>query len=260
MLENFAKKILFSVLMALVVTLFFLLVSTPGNLAATAVQLNYNALHLEKQPARPVFYRVGEKIVYDVRLGRVSLGKARFHHLALTHFNNKQAHLFTFETKLAQFSDLEKIYSDAESFLPLKVERLVVMWPRKTEHITEEYDQSSYVLRISKRVNNREEKTVITRQSPIHNAILLPYHLRNIPGLSVGWSYQINLPTQQFEMKLVSIEDLKVPAGNFKAYRFESTPKKFEIWLSADERRIPLKIKGMGTIGYTMVMQEHSVP
>ena len=66
------------------------------------------------------------------------------------------------------------------------------------------------------------------------------------------------LPTQQFLIRLVSVDRIKVPSGEFKCYHFESFPKKFEIWISADNRRIPVKIKGLGALGYTMVMQDYS--
>jgi hypothetical protein len=48
-----------------------------------------------------------------------------------------------------------------------------------------------------------------------------------------------------------------VPAGKFKAYHFTSTPKKFEIWISKDDYRIPVKIKGLGGYNYTMLMKNH---
>jgi hypothetical protein len=161
-----------------------------------------------------------------------------------------------FETQMARFKDRETILSDAELFLPLKVERDIRAWPNY-EVIIEDYDQQLFTLTLTKRKGKKEEVTRITRQGPIHNAILLPYHVRIIEGIQPGWTMQVNLPTQAFKIKLIRLEEVRVPAGGFKAYYFESEPKRFQIWISADSRRIPVKITGSGGIGYTLAMREY---
>jgi hypothetical protein len=201
--------------------------------------------------------RIGERIVYDVKLGDFNLGKARFNHVAKVEFNGKMVNLVTFETKLVRFTDTEKIYSDPETFLPLKVERDIFIWS-KVEKITEDYDQKNFMLTITKIQGKKQERILFKRDGSIHNAVLLPYYVRRIAKLEPGFSLKANLPTQQFEIKLMALEDVSTPAGTFKSYYFQSTPKRFEIWISADERRIPLKIKGSSGLGYTMVMREYS--
>ena len=200
--------------------------------------------------------RVGEKIIYDVMLGNIRIGKAIFHYQSKSDLNLKPANLFTFQTKLLRFKDNEKIYCAPVTFLPLRVEREIFAWP-KYEKITEVYDQEKFTLDIVKIESGKEHKLVFKKDSAIHNAILLPYLVRQIPDLAVGWNFQANLPTQQFKIELAGIEDIKVVAGAFKAYHFKSTPERFEIWISNDEYRIPLKIKGMSGIGYTLEMREY---
>lgn len=202
---------------------------------------------------------VGEKIVYDVKLRGVTLGKAVFNHVSRGKLSGREVNFMTFETRLARFTDLEKIYSDLNSFLPLKVERDVSTWPNR-ERITENYDQDKFTLNITKLKGNKKEELLITKDGPIYNAILLPFHVRMIADLNPGFTMKIRLPTQEFTIKLISIEEITVPAGTFKAFRFESEPKKFEIWISADDCKTPLRIKGMGLIGYTLLMREHYLP
>jgi hypothetical protein len=202
--------------------------------------------------------RIGERIVYEVRLGAFKAGRAEFNHLPPVELNGKKTSLITFYTKLTGFNDLEKIYTDPESFLPLRVERDVYAWPTR-EKISENYDQKNFLLTVTKFKGNKKEEVQFRRNSPIHNAILLPFYVRQTAELKPGWILQANLPTQQFEIRLVNIEEVKVPAGNFQSYHFKSTPNRFEIWISADERRIPLKIKGSGGIGYVMLMKEYSL-
>jgi hypothetical protein len=200
--------------------------------------------------------RIGEKIIYDVMLGKVRIGRAVFHYQSKSELEQKPANLYTFETQLIKFKDKEKIYSDPETFLPLRVEREVSAWP-KYEKITEIYDQKKFTLDITKIESGKEYKLDFKKDSAIHNAIMLPYLVRQAPDLAVGWNFLANLPTQQFKIELSAIEEIKIVAGTFKAYHFKSSPERFEIWVSADKYKIPLKIKGMSGIGYTLVMRQY---
>jgi len=201
---------------------------------------------------------VGERITYYVRLGRVNVGQAEFCHIERIKLGGQEVDVMTFVTRLARFKDLEKIYSDSSNCLPLRIERDILLWPGR-ERITEEYNQKKNTLVVTKQRGKKNEKLFIQKEGSIHNAILFPYSVRHLPRLDIGWSLEMRLPTQQFLIKLVSIEDVTVPAGTFKAYRFESVPKKFEIWITADERRIPVKLTGSGSLGYTLVMKEYSL-
>ena len=214
---------------------------------------------VKKEVRKPaVFERIGEKISYDVRMGSFNIGRAEFNHQAKVSLDGRTVNLITFNTRVARFNDMEKIYSDAETFLPVKVERNIRSWPNN-EKITEDYDQESFTLKITKIRGRKNEELFLKKDSAIHNAILLPFFVRQIEKLEPGWSMEANLPTQKFEIKLDNIEEIAVPAGRFKSYHFLSDPGRFEIWISADERRIPLKIKGSSGLGYTLVMREYNL-
>ncbi len=86
--------------------------------------------------------------------------------------------------------------------------------------------------------------------------LFIPFYLRTLSNLDIGWSFTARFP-DQFKVTLTSIDDIEVPAGKFKAYHFTSMPKKFEIWISKDEYKIPIKIKGLGSYTYTMLMKNH---
>jgi hypothetical protein len=248
------------ILLALALVLFFAL-EIVEKVSETGTKLIKPAKPVEEPPVvkaeKPRFPdRVGEKIIYDVMMGKMRVGQAVFHYQSKSELEQKPVNIYTFETKMMNFRDNEKIYSDPETFLPLRVERLFSAWP-KYEKITETYDQEKFTLDITKVESGREHKLNFKKDSVIHNAILLPYLVRPVPDLTVGWSFQANLPTQQFKIELAGIEETKVVAGTFKAYHFKSTPEKFEIWISADKYKIPLKIKGMSGIGYVLVMRQY---
>ncbi len=243
------RKILFIALFISVFITGFLLLAKPG----------INKIFQSGKVTRKdtAFDRIGEIITYDVRLGKLRMGRAVFRNVGKSEVNGRSVNLITFETKVTGFHDLETIYSDPVNFLPLKIERRINNWSMQ-EKITEDYDQQNFILTITKIKGKNKEQFEIKKNSAIHNAILLPFYVRRIPKLDIGWTLMVQLPTQKFMIRLVSVEPVVVPSGQFNCYHFESSPKKFEIWISADNRRIPVKIKGLGALGYTMVMQDYS--
>lgn len=201
---------------------------------------------------------VGEKITYDVKLGHLTLGASIFKHLPTTELNGSPAIVMVFETSLARFKDTEVIYSDPQTLLPIKIERNVINW-FTNEKITEDYNQKDFTVTISKKKGGKTESLLIKKDNPIHNAILLPQQIRRLAKLNNNEIIIANLPNRKYEMKLVSTDEVKVPAGTFKAYHFKSMPAQIDIWISADERKLPIKIQSNGIgFGYLLVLKEYS--
>lgn len=213
---------------------------------------------VKHQPEKIQSEYIGEKITYDIKLGSVNMGRAVFNYLEQAELGGKLVNLMTFETNSLRFKDLEKIYSDPDNFLPLKVIRAINGFNMK-EDIVEEYDQENFILAITKLKKGRKEETQIKKKSSIHNAILLPFYIRQIAELKVGWNFTVQLPTQEFKITLVSMENMKISQGTFQTYHFASIPKKFDIWVTADKRKIPIKIKGSGSLGYVFIMRDYKL-
>ena len=201
---------------------------------------------------------VGEKMTYDVRLGSIRLGRSTFSHMPSVALNGKMLIVMVFETNLARFKDIETIYSDPQTLLPVKVEREVLNWFTR-EKITEDYNQRDFTVTINKKKGSKTETLLIKKDSPIQNAILLPQSIRRSAKLDTNQTLIANLPSFRYEIRLASVEEIKVPAGTFKAYHFKSTPSQIEIWISADERKIPIKIQSNSVaFGYIMVLKEYN--
>jgi len=202
---------------------------------------------------------VGEKIIYEVKFGAMRMGKAVFNHLENVPLEGKAARVMTFETDVLRFYDLETIYSDLKTFLPLKVTRKIRGW-NINEDIVELYNQKEFVLTITKFKEGKqiEELRFNKISKPIHNAVLLPFYVRRLPGLAAGWNFAANFGNAEFIVKLTGVENIQVPAGAFEAFRFESVPKKFFIWITTDKRRIPIRIQDSGLFGYTLSMKEYA--
>lgn len=200
---------------------------------------------------------VGEKMIYDIKMGKITFGRSTFTHFERTILAGKKVNVMIFETKLPRFTDTERIYVDPETLLPVQVERDILnLFTR--EKIIEKYDDKAFTVNINKKRGDKEENLTIKKDGPIHNAILLPHFVRRASKLNMGECLIANLPTSRYEIKLASLEEVTVPAGTFKTYHFESMPKKIEIWISADGRKIPVKIQSTAALGYTMVLREYS--
>ena len=256
-----SRKFVFFVFLALILAIPSMLIK--GRLAGKLEAKNKNPevisplkQQTSKKPKRD-YTRVGEKITYDIRMGNLKLGKATCRQVPSVNMDGRLLNAMVFETNLVRFKDTENIYSDPQTLLPVTIKRDILNW-FKREEITEEYDQKSFTVTITKRSGKKTDKTVIKKDSPIHNAILLPHYVRNKAGIRLGYALTVNLPNRKFTIKLVSVENVKTPAGIFKAYHFKSSPKQIEIWISADRRRIPLKIQGVAGMGYLMVLKEYS--
>lgn len=193
----------------------------------------------------------GEQIIYSIN----PVGRAEYNDMGIVELEGKKVNLSTFRTRVMGFDDTEKIYTDPVSFLPVRVERDISMWLDK-EYIIEKYDQKNFRLVVNKFKGKKNvQEYIFKEKGPIYNAIMLGFYLRRITNLNPGWSLEVRFPNT-FTIKLAAIEEINVPAGTFKAYHFTSEPAKFEIWVSADQLRIPLKIKGQDNFSYTMLMQK----
>jgi hypothetical protein len=209
------------------------------------------------QPELPEADRTGETMVFDVMFGKIKIGTSVYRRMQDRDLDGRRLQVRTFETDCARLKDREEIYSDPATFLPVRVNRQISSMMLK-EQIVEEYDQEQFVLTITKdKPGTRPE--VIRRDNPLQHPILLPHYIRDLPELKVGQVFQVDLPGRSFSVALKGIEDVTVPMGSFRSYRFESTPRQIVIWISADELRLPLKIQGIGIMNYILQLREHGM-
>lgn len=197
----------------------------------------------------------GERIVYGV----MPFGRCEYNNLGEVTIDGQEMNWVTFRTQAMGLNDTERVYIDKQSYLPVKAERDVSLWLGK-ESLVERYDQKNFILTIDKFKNKKMVKQYMFKMNgPIQNAIILPFNLRMIDNPEIGWEIKVRFP-DEFVIRLKSFEEVSVPGGKFIAYHFTSTPNKFEIWISKDDLRLPIKIRGLGFFGYTLVMKEHFLP
>jgi hypothetical protein len=196
-----------------------------------------------------------ERLVYDIN----PAGFAQFEDHGVVKKDGRDLNLVTFHTRAMGLDDLETIYADPITGLPVIVERDVKIIFSK-ERLIESYDQIKRRLSIKKYKGGRVVQTyTFNSDGPIHNAVLLPFVLRGVDNPQVGWTATYQFPLK-FTVRLVAVETVTVAAGTFKAYHFSSTPHKFDVWISADQRRLPLQIRGTTGISATMKLRTAEPP
>lgn len=201
----------------------------------------------------------GECIQYLIK----PVGKAEYKNLGIVDFKGAKANLITLRSKILFIEVMEKIFYDAESLLPYRTERVTSgLWIK--EYRTEEYDQKRFTVVIRKFKGEKllMEK-IIKAESPIQNVNLLLFYLRKQPDLKIGWHFTANvleeLKLLQVDLKLISTEEVIVPAGKFKAYHFKSIPDKFEIWMNKNTPQVALKIRLKNVIDCFILMKSYSL-
>ena len=62
----------------------------------------------------------------------------------------------------------------------------------------------------------------------------------------------------EVDLKLLSIDEIMVPAGRFQVYHFKSIPDKFEIWMNKNTPQVAIKIKLKNVVDCFISMKGYS--
>ncbi len=205
----------------------------------------------------PIPFDCGEQLNFVYSLGPLKTGSAKLTFAGKTTVNGRDAFMVTFESSVGAFYDKEDIYADTKTFYPILVERKIKNFT-VAANIKEEYDQAAFEVKITKKGLFGTTSDTIKKQNPIQNALLLIYYCRKLLSseLDVGHEFDVVLPVDEFKVKLTKIEKIKVPAGTFEAYLFESTPRKIKLWIAKDKKHTPLKMENLTSFGPSSIALE----
>ena len=210
----------------------------------------------------------GETAIYDftgesIQYGVQPVGKSEYNNLGTFNLKVVKANLITLKSKILFVEIMEKIFYDPGSSLPYKTERTnSAFWSK--EYRTEEYDQKKFTVVIKKFKGKKLAKEqIIKADGPIQNMNTLLFYLRKQPDLKIGWHFTAKVLNElklvEFDLELLSIDEIIVPGGKFQAYHFKSVPDTFEIWIDKNSPRIPLKIIVKGVVHCTLLMKGYSL-
>ncbi|MBN2483491.1 MAG: DUF3108 domain-containing protein [Candidatus Omnitrophica bacterium] len=205
---------------------------------------------LERQPP----FSRGEQFVYTLNYKSLPLGSSTLTFEGERDLHGTPAYFITFTTQMPTIKDAEHIYADKETFLPLQVNRHIQKIAQFPTDITEQYDQDEFKVTIKKEGKFLSKTFTIKKETPIHNAILLTYYYRTLDPIDKDHVYHIALPTTEFKVSYEGTQEISTGIGTQEAHVFSSVPSRFKVWLSADDKRVPLRIENEGAMGYSLVL------
>jgi hypothetical protein len=195
---------------------------------------------------------VGEKIIYDVYFKEMRIGHSSLQFNGVKKLKAGNFYEIIFYTEVTGFKDKETIYAYRGSFLPFKVIRDIHKMGLFPLDITEIYNQKKHEVKIKKQGRFLSKEHTISSQAPIYNPILLVYYYRSKEHIKSKKPQFINLATNNFTIVFQGVEKITTPIGQYPAYVFADEQGRFKFWLSADKRRIPLKIESFNSFGYSL--------
>lgn len=206
-----------------------------------------------------IYDNAGEIIHYLVK----PAGKSEYKNFGTVDLKGVKANLVTLKSKILVVNVMENIYYDPETLLPFRTERTnSAFWIK--DYRIEEYDQKKFTVVIKKfRGKNLIKEQILRSNGPIQNINTLLFYLRKQPDLKKGWHFTTKVVNElellKFDLKLLSIDEITVPGGKFRAYHFKSVPDMFEIWLDQNSPRIPLKINIKGIVNCSILMKGYTL-
>lgn len=239
---------------AVPVTLSSASVSTPHELLAPfqASTDSFKAL-----PAFP------ETLVYNVSWGLLSVGQATLSVPAMTLLNGKPAYHIVSEAVSNSFCDafykvrdLNESWMDARTLASLGYSKKL----REGSFFRDEwvlYDMDKLTF-LSKKVNKDGSYEYGEGSIPprVQDILSSAYYLRTRENLQPGTEITLDVNTKQnwpLVIRVLKKERVKTPAGDFEAVLIEPSlrqegifiqkGKRLQVWLSDDEKKIPLLMK-----------------
>jgi hypothetical protein len=200
-------------------------------------------------------FAAGEELVFDVLYKQVRLGEATLTFHGESVLDGKGLYYVTFVTKVPGFDDMEEIYAYKDSFLPYKITRSIKRGNCFPLKITEDYDQEKHEVRIKRAGVLLTVNDTIRKPRPIYNPLLLTYYYRMQSLSSLPASYPVSIPKADFTIVLKGKQFVKTKLGGRVAYVFKGEPSKFTFWLTADEKKLPIEIRGHNLLDYSFVIK-----
>jgi hypothetical protein len=202
-------------------------------------------------------FNIGEKLVYEVKFGPLSVGKGTMEVLGIESVRGRDAWHTAFTVKGGTFfyrvNDVFESWMDTHTLSSLRFVQDQEEGGRDREKRFEIYpERSAYI------EQGKAEKPSVSQ--PLDDGSFL-YFVRTVP-LEVGESYEFNRyfrpDRNPVTIKVLRKERISVPAGKFDAIvvqpiivtnKIFSKGGKAEVWLSDDSARVMLQMKSKLSFG-----------
>ncbi len=212
-------------------------------------------------------FNPGEKLTYSLHWKFIHAGTAVFEVLPATELNGRPACHFLLTVRTSPFLDIfYKVRDRVESFTDPGVTHSLLYKKQQREG---KYEREVTVTFDWKTQTAQYEKRGVKRP-PIYvypgtfDPLAIIYFMRTLefyPGKVLMGPVSSGKRIVIGRLRVVKKQKVKVPAGRFKAFLIEpevtqmggvfkrSATTTLQVWLGADERKIPLKVRGMAKLG-----------
>ena len=212
-------------------------------------------------------FKTGEKLTYSLHWKFIHAGTAVFEVLPATELNGQPASHFLLTVRTSPFLDIfYKVRDRVESFTDPDVTHSLLYKKQQREG---KYEREVVVTFDWEKQTAQYEKKGVKRP-PIFvypgtfDPLAIIYFIRKqefYPGKVLIGPVSSGKRIAVGRLRVAEKQKVKVPAGRFKAFRIEpevtqmggvfkrSATTTLQVWLSAVERRIPLKVRGMAKLG-----------
>ena len=221
-------------------------------------------LQADKHP-----FTVGETLKYDLKVNVIKAGHAKLQVIGEEIVDENQTYHIKYTVKSNRYVDrLFYVRDQVDSWLDKK--------GLFTHRLIKNIREGSYRYKLEAKMNYIDstltsEDEVFQIDSEIRDPFSLFYYLRSIPlkvGQKLSFKTFDNGQFVDFHIIVHRKENVRVPAGRFRClviepYRKGKTLFKqkgdMRIWLTDDERRLPVKIETKATFGsMTMLLKKIS--
>jgi len=209
----------------------------------------------------------GEKLVYDIEWLGMNVGQGRMEVKARESYKNQEVFRIESITKSNKFlsffftvEDRVETIIDAKEFYSYKLSVKQRHGPRRVKKVIN-FDQSNHKATL----NYKNKKRTYEIPPEVKDSLSSLYFFRTVPNLVIGESVFIDVHASKknwrLEIEILKRERISVPVGTFDTIKVKAKVR-FEgvlmdkgdvyMWLTDDERRIPIKIKADITLGSIM--------
>ncbi len=226
------------------------LISSMFILLATGI-LPANSL-LHQPDINPIPYQPGERLIYKVKISGIPAGRWEMNVLAETDINGETVYHFQSEAntkglfKLYKFRDSQESYVSKSDFFPVRYEKdlrdrsyraqIVVDFKHDLGQADQLYNGKRHYLKISAGIQDELSMVYLMRRKQIEP----------------GKRYEFDLLTlkKMFHVfvQVLPRERIKTVLGKRETLVLRSTHG-YQIWLTNDEQRIPVRIEAQTRIG-----------
>jgi len=217
----------------------------------------------------PMPFQPGEKMVFELKWTVVSAGEASLEVKSFKKVNNEDAYHFMLTAKSNRFLDrIYKVRDRIEGYTDMDITRSLFYSKRQREGKTKlnavvKFDWEDSTAEYTEYIKQSKRKPIELMPGAF-DPLSIFYYSRRLP-LKVGEEMQRPVSDGKKcvmgKVKVVRREKITVPAGEFDTFLIvpelqhvggvfkKSKNATIEIWISADNRRLPVKLKSEVVVG-----------